>query len=137
MFRQRIDRTADIVGKGLGKALDAAIARGIDGGRTYGEIADDIRVALGISPDDPTFPGWRAERIARTEAMWAINEGMRQQYQAVGIGKVNVDIAPSACDKCVSVAQGNPYTLDEASGLLPAHSNCRCVLTGDYTNLLS
>jgi hypothetical protein len=92
---------------------------------------------LGIDPGNPDMPGYRAERIARTEAMWSINEGMRQQYQDSGIERVNVSVASDACDECVDLASGNPYSLADAEGLLPGHQNCRCVLVGDWSQLLA
>ena len=134
-LQDRINYLSGELSDTLKQLVDQKIVAGIDGGKSYGEIADDIRSALAVDPAAPDFPQWRAERIARTESMWATNEGMRQQYQAVGIKMVNVDAAFSACPTCQSIAGGNPYTLAEAEGLLPIHPNCRCVLTGDWSEL--
>lgn len=132
VFNQRADQTADVVGKNMGEALDDAIVRGLDQGKGYAQIADDIRAVFGVDENDPELPGWRAERIARTEAQWAISEGMREQYLDAGINKVNVSPAMTACDVCEEVARGNPYNTTDAQGIIPVHPNCRCVLVGNY-----
>lgn len=137
MFDKRINYLANTMNDSMKKAVDDAIVNGIDNGLTYGEMADAIQSTLGVDPDDPDFPDYRAERVARTESMWAINEGMREQYQEIGINKVNVDAAPDCCDDCDDIVSGNPYDLSEAEDLLPAHPSCRCVLTGDFTDLLA
>jgi len=74
-----------------------------------------------------------ADRIARTETMWATNEGMRQQYMSTGIDFVDISPAPDACDECMDMVASNPYQAADAEGLLPIHPNCRCVLVGDYS----
>lgn len=133
MFEQRANLVTSTIDDTMKKVVDKIITRGIDEGKTYGMIADEMRSALGLDEDNIDFPQWRAERIARTEAQWAISEGMRQQYDDVGITQVNISPAADACDECVAASEGNPYGIDEAEGLLPIHPNCRCVLVGDYS----
>jgi hypothetical protein len=36
------------------------------------------------------------------------------------------------CDECLNIADDNPYTLDEALDLIPAHPQCRCSVTPWY-----
>jgi len=132
MFNERANLVTDSIYNTMMENVHDAIVRGLDQGRGYAEIADMIQNALGIDPNNPMTPKWRAERIARTESVWAISEGMRQQYQQAGIRQVNVSPASSACLLCQDVASGNPYQVGEAGDLVPIHPNCRCVLVGDY-----
>lgn len=133
MFQQRGKLIAGTIDKTMSQAVENIIVNGMDAGETYGMIADKIQASLGVSVDDPTMPQWRAMRIARTEAQFAISEGMRQQYQETGINYLNLSPAADACDLCIAVAKDNPYTVEEAKGLVPIHPNCRCVLIGDYS----
>ena len=134
-FARRANLIADTVNNTLKASLDKVITDGIDQGMTYGELSDKIQQTLGVDPNDPSFPKWRAERIGRTEAMYATNEGMRLQYKSVGVKKVDIDPAMTACTICIDATNGNPYTLDNAEGILPLHPNCRCVLVGDYSGM--
>ena len=71
--------------------------------------------------------GWRAERIARTETMWATRTASIQQYEANGVQEMNLLIAADACDDCQEVADGNPYSIDEVQSIGDSlHPNCRC-----------
>lgn len=135
-FENRVNLIADTLDDNLKDAVNATISRGLDAGDSYGEIADAIQQTLGVDEDDPDMPGYRAERIARTEAQWAINEGMREMYDEAGIDKVEVSPAPDACDDCVEIANDGPFNVEEATDLLPIHPNCRCVLVGDYSDFL-
>lgn len=132
-FEKRVNMITDAVITTIRNTINDIIVRGVDQGQTYGEVADAIRASMGIDITDPTSAGWRALRIARTETQYAVSEGMRQQYEDVGISMVNVSPAADCCDDCAAVADGNPYTTDEVEGLLPIHPNCRCVLVGDYS----
>lgn len=136
VFASREEAVANSVSETLTKELDAIISKGFEQDMTYGEVAQLIAGLMGINLQDPSAPGWKAMQIARTETNWAINEGMRQQYQESGIQKVNIEAALTACDLCMAAVNGNPYTLADADGMLPIHPNCRCVWIGDWTNLL-
>jgi SPP1 gp7 family putative phage head morphogenesis protein len=136
MFEKRINFLAKEMSDTMKDNLDNVIVGGLDSGLTYGEMADAIQQTLGVDPEFPDMPGWRAERIARTEAMWATNEGLLNQYKEVGITQVNIVCAGDACDDCVDLADGGPYTIEEAESLIPAHPNCRCDWTGDYSQWL-
>ena len=88
-------------------------------------MADQIQQSLAVGS---AMPGWRATRIARSESMWAVNEGIRQQYAAAGVTYMDVEPALTACDLCMDLARGNPYSIGDAEGILPAHPSCRCIL---------
>ena len=70
----------------------------------------------------------RAEMIARTEYARAVNTGTLQAYANYGIEKVVINTSHDklVCDYCIVLEENNPYTLQEAMKLLPAHPNCRC-----------
>ena len=70
----------------------------------------------------------RAEMIARTEYARAVNTGTLQAYANYGVDQVVINTSHDGlvCDYCVMLEKDNPYTLQEAMKLLPAHPNCRC-----------
>ena len=70
----------------------------------------------------------RAEMIARTEYARAVNTGTLQAYANYGVDKVIINTSHDklVCDYCITLEEGNPYSLHEAMKLLPAHPNCRC-----------
>ena len=70
----------------------------------------------------------RAEMIARTEYARAINTGTLQAYANYGVEKVVINTSHDSlvCNYCLDLEKNNPYTLQEAMSLLPAHPNCRC-----------
>lgn len=52
----------------------------------------------------------------------------KAQKKLSELGKVNVETAGDdlVCQQCDDIAQGGPYTIDEAQSLIPAHPWCRC-----------
>jgi SPP1 gp7 family putative phage head morphogenesis protein len=74
----------------------------------------------------------RAEMIARTEIIRAFTEATLQEYRNWGVYNIKVLAEwhttgdDRVCDICQS-HEGKIYTLDEASGLIPKHPNCRCI----------
>ena len=70
----------------------------------------------------------RAEMIARTEYARAVNTGTLQSYANYGVEKVVINTSHDrlVCNYCLDLEENNPYTLQEAMKLLPAHPNCRC-----------
>lgn len=133
-FERRAQDLADSMYESMRDAVRGAIVKGIDEGKTYGDIADMIRQAVGVDPDNLADPKWRAERIARTESQWAINEGMREQYKLAGLQKINISVANTACDICIQEASHNPYNVSD-EGILPCHPNCRCSWVADYSDV--
>ena len=73
-------------------------------------------------------PRVRARMIARTEHARAVNTGTLQAYSNYGVEHVEIITVgdSSVCDICLDLQDNNPYTLQEAMALLPAHPNCRC-----------
>ncbi len=73
------------------------------------------------------------EIIARTEANTAYNEGNLDALKQSGITHVRWLLADDACHECISESEatdgsklGKIVPLEEASGVLPLHPNCRC-----------
>ncbi len=74
-----------------------------------------------------------AEIIARTEANRAYNEGNLDALGQAGVERTQWLLASDACPVCVELAETTPgeklgkiMSLDEASGVIPAHPQCRC-----------
>lgn len=74
-----------------------------------------------------------SEIIARTEANRAYNEGNLDALAQGGVERVQWLLASDACQTCVELAETSPgdklgriMPLDEASGVIPAHPQCRC-----------
>ena len=77
--------------------------------------------------------GTAAEVIARTEANLAYNEGNLDALRQAGMERAQWLLAGDACPQCADGAEvvpgeklGKIMPLDEASGVLPWHPNCRC-----------
>lgn len=73
-----------------------------------------------------------AEIIARTEANRAFNEGNLDALKQADITQVQFLLAPDACPECRDAADaeegkfGKTFPIEEASGVIPVHPNCRC-----------
>jgi SPP1 gp7 family putative phage head morphogenesis protein len=73
----------------------------------------------------------RAEMLARTETIRAYAEASLQEFKNWGVEGVNCLAEfqtaedDRVCPICSSL-QGKIYTLDEASGIIPRHTSCRC-----------
>ncbi|MBQ6098969.1 MAG: hypothetical protein IJL02_03805 [Methanobrevibacter sp.] len=80
-------------------------------------------------------PRVRARMIARTEHARAVNTGTLQAYSNYGVEHVEIITVgdSSVCDICLDLQDNNPYTLQEAMALLPAHPNCYDDETEVYT----
>jgi HK97 family phage portal protein len=72
------------------------------------------------------------EIIARTEANRAFNEGNLDAFKQADIAQVQFLLAPDACPQCRDAADaeegkfGKTFSIEEASGVIPVHPNCRC-----------
>ena len=71
--------------------------------------------------------------IARSEANRAYNEGNLDALKQAGVERVQWLLASDACPQCADEAEvapgeklGRIMSLDEASGVIPAHPQCRC-----------
>ncbi len=99
--------------------VNREIATGILQGEGSYAMAERVETVL-----DSSFS--RAESIARTESMYALNQGTLIKFRRNGIEKVERVEAydDRTCDECAE-ADGRVYTLEESEGVLPAHPGCR------------
>jgi SPP1 gp7 family putative phage head morphogenesis protein len=69
----------------------------------------------------------RAEKIARSETVRATSEALLEDFKDKGIDKARwVVIGDNRlCEKCYPM-QGKVFTIAEAKGQIPKHTNCRC-----------
>lgn len=133
VYDVRANFLASQMNQSMRSAVDAIMQNGIANGATFGVMRDQILQSFGINPNDPTQVGWRASRIARTEAMFGVREGALQEYAAQGIGYVSLVIMDTACAECIDLANGNPYTIEEANDIGDGglHPNCMCLWEPD------
>ncbi len=124
--------------------LKRLIANGIAAGRSPYEIAKQIEKyvspdvgaadELGIQTGPGVYrsPYRNAMRLARTETSRAYTQASAQFYQnKPWVSEVDVTLSPNheVEDECDDLADGGPYSTDEAEGLLPVHPHCMCSLT--------
>jgi SPP1 gp7 family putative phage head morphogenesis protein len=131
--------------KGITDAMSSQISRILAQGMADGDgprllarklvatINGDTTGTLGITDTLGRFipAKRRAEMLARTEIIRSHAEATLQEYRNWGVVGVNVQVEwlsahdDRVCPVCASM-DGKIFTLDEASGLIPAHPNCRC-----------
>ena len=131
--------------KGITSAMDAQISRVLAQGMADGDgmmlIARKLVATingtemgeLGITDTLGRFipAARRAEMLARTELIRAYADASLQEYKNWGVIGVSADVEfvssndDRVCPEC-SDLNGQVFTLDEASGVLPVHVNCRC-----------
>lgn len=114
---------------GITDAMDVQISRilaqGIGEGRGAMSIARDInRRVDGIGRT-------RARMLARTEVVSAASEASLNAYKEAGLEGVTVQAEWSTagddqvCEECADM-EGKTFSMDEATGMIPLHPNCRC-----------
>ncbi len=111
--------------KELNKTTTDRLRRELAEGFAEGEGTDKIARRIG-GFFDQTYKG-RAKAIARTEVIAASNEGALNAYEDEGILKVEFITAldERVDDECAAL-HGQIFPVDEAHGLIPIHTNCRC-----------
>ena len=111
----------------LRKGIREVIFNAVASGEGYQTTIRNL-MQLPLKPINGISVRTRAEMIARTEYARAVNTGTLQAYANYGIDKVVINTSHDGlvCDYCIALEEDNPYTLQEAMKLLPAHPNCRC-----------
>lgn len=71
---------------------------------------------------------YRAAMISRTETAFALNEGVVEGYEQMGVKRLEWVADSECCDYC-DEQNGKTFPIDEAHGLQPAHPNCECTWT--------
>jgi len=132
--------------------IKAIIAQGLEEGESLYKIGKLLRPTVGLTeryslavgrnltkmleagiPEDKAFRAaeryaqklhrLRIENIARTETSNALNEGIRQGYDQMGVKKLQRVEDPDCCEIC-AIFDGTIYTIREAAGVLPEHPSC-------------
>ena len=80
-----------------------------------------------ISNEVDIIQNTRGKTFARTEMLHAHNTGAINRYDEFGIEQVEI-LTHTPCPICVQIESGDPYSLSEARGLVPAHPNCVCTV---------
>lgn len=118
--------------KELQEGIQEVITRSVLEGNGYKETAR-LLLEIPLTPLENSRISLRqrAEMIARTEHARAVNTGSLQAYTNMGVTEVNILTVGDSdvCDYCLDLEDNNPYSLEEAMTLLPAHPNCRCSYT--------
>ena len=89
------------------------------------------KLASRVSAVYDNAKGYRAVRIARTEAITASNQGALQAYKQSGVvEKKEWLLAADACDICIEQAQAGPIPIEDnfpgGYDAPTAHPNCKC-----------
>jgi len=134
-----IERNASLV-KGLTEETKKGIISELTEGMIKGEGIDQLVARISKYVDSSPGNGQsRAERIARTEVMYALNRGALSRYGRDGIQKVAWLAGPDdrCCPTCID-NDGKRFDISEAPGL-PIHPNCllpetECITAGDVVS---
>lgn len=113
---------------GICNNMRDSIWNGVKEGLTIGALIS-ILEGNAFSPVGKFTPQQRAEMIAITERSRALNTGKLQTYVNYGVQLIDVLTMHDerVCQDCIDIENNNPYTIQEAEGLLPVHPRCRCV----------
>jgi len=135
------------------QAIRQEVKAGIDYGKSIQKIAKELRPIVGLTSrqagavakyrillEEQALPQqkiaslveryanrlhkFRTQMIARTETASALSEGTLQGFEQIGIKRVRGVADEEACEYCLENIDGKVYTIDEASGLIPAHPQC-------------
>lgn len=108
-------------------AAQAALLEGITTGKGSDWIARQLRRSLDV-------PRWRAETLARTEALRAYREASRASYAASRVVQTWTWFAAldrRTCPACVAM-HGSVHPLEET---LDGHPRCRCAMVPNLTSV--
>lgn len=88
-------------------------------------------IARTISQEVAKLTKSRALTIARTEVIAAHAEAQLDTFEKLGVDELGIVAEwhtvgdERVCPEC-SANEGKTFTIDEARGMIPMHSNCRC-----------
>lgn len=115
--------------EGITQVMSTQISRSLAQSMVEGRSAMDTARRLADRVDKVGIT--RARTIARTEMTRAYGEATLNSYKEMGVHGVEVEAEfstagdDSVCPECEEL-EGKIYSLEEASGLIPVHPNCRC-----------
>lgn len=109
----------------MDQQISRVLAQGIGEGRGVEAIARDINNKV------DSIGRHRARLLARTEVIAAHAEASLNAYKEAGLEGVNIKAEWSTagddavCPECEAM-EGREFKIDEVSGMIPLHPNCRC-----------
>ena len=117
--------TRRLIAEGLREGLERGIAQGQNARKIARLLVKDVNHRL------DQIGKVRARVIARTEVIRAHHLATVAEYELAQVEGVRVmaeftTAGFGVCPICLDLEDGNPYTLDEIRGMIPAHPNCRC-----------
>lgn len=114
----------------IGQETGRVLAEGLSAGENPNSIARDLTDVIGkVEDGTPRGAHARATTIARTEILNSHHESSLTRYEEYDVDQVTIELAGDACDRCISVKNGEPYGTNELRGLVPVHPRCRCAVT--------
>lgn len=131
----RVTVATSVVAEGIKNSIRLEIAEGIKLGEGIDRIAARVEGVWGkaVSYNYTAFgkeitrtlsaDAW-STLVARTETLRALNDGRWAAFKANDVKLVNIQLTLGAEAECISLAEGGPYALGDAEGLLPVHPNC-------------
>lgn len=117
--------------EGVTDAMQTKMLRTLHDGMARGDSPRDMVKGL---MDDADISSTRATVIARTEVVRAHAEGQLAGMRELGVEQVGVQVEWSTtqddrvCPQCESM-EGLVFDLDDATGQIPLHPQCRCAWT--------
>jgi hypothetical protein len=124
VLRRKARETAQLMQRGMNTRirarLDAAPAE-----------STDREMAAFLGPTLDAMRQYNVTVLPEYAYRWADARAARDLYQRNGITAVwTLASEVDACDTCAAIADGNPYTTDDASTYeTPMHPQCRCEWT--------
>jgi hypothetical protein len=113
--------------KGITAAMDQTISRVLAEALAHGRSAKQITKLL--NEEVIGLGRKRSAMLAHTEIVRAHAEGQLDALQRMGVQRVGVMVewvvGGNPCKICADRA-GGVYTIDEARGLIPYHTFCKC-----------
>lgn len=108
-LRERTGERITMITEARRDEIAKLVARGVDEGLGPLELSKLIA-------EDGLFGEYAAERIARTEMMFAYNDAALKTYQTLGAEKVEA-LDGDEDEECAARVARNPYTVEEAYGI--------------------
>lgn len=112
----------------LKEDIRSVLKEGIQEGKSVEEIKKDLeQLPIKQSSTGKFSPAQRAEMIAKTEYMRSYHAGVISVFEENGIEYVNIlNHGDNICDYCIGLSSMNPWRIDDAKFLIPAHPRCKC-----------
>jgi phage portal protein BeeE len=120
-FEERSLATTKSVAMTIYDSVNKYLENAKDEDYSRSKISSDIKDLMGW--DDK----WRADRIARTESVWASNQGVIKASKELGIDEFEILYGGEPCDICTGeFGDGSGPFNDNDISDIPLHPNCEC-----------